>query len=220
MFRSDWRNFGKTIGLTSAAFFLLALLYVVGFYAGNASGFYDGQAERTASQYPSDTQRIIDECFKLPTRAATSECISEAHAASQENQRAVHDLKAQRDMSDWAWWVMIIGALQFFATIATLGFVKLTLDATLEAVKDTGDATKAMLAQNEISKYAQRPWIEVEVEKVSMSSSSETFSLTVDLILRNRGHTPALNILSRGKLIIRAFSTAAESRGIPAAVKF
>lgn len=97
---SDWRKFSKIIGLTSAAFLLLALLYAFGFYAGNVSGFYEGQAERAANQYPSDTQRIIDECFKLPTRSAANECVSEAHAASHENQRAEYDLKAQRDMSD------------------------------------------------------------------------------------------------------------------------
>lgn len=34
-----------------------------------------------------------------------------------------------------------------------------------------------------------------------MSSSREALQLSVDLILRNRGKTPALNILSRAKII-------------------
>lgn len=107
--------------------------------------------------------------------------------------RAAYAAEDSASWTKWGLWVAIAGTAGLFWT----------LYYTRKAVEDTGDATKAMLAQNEISKYAQRPWIEVEIAKVSMSSSSETFGLTVDLILRNRGHTPALNIRSRGRIIIR-----------------
>lgn len=154
MSRSDWGKLLKTVGLASAAFLIATALYVAGFYAGDWSGYYEGQQYAAARQYPSDTQRIVDDCFKLPTRAETTQCVSEAYQTSHENQRAEKDTKTQRDMSDWAWWVMIIGLLQFFATIVTLGFVKLTLDATLEAVNDTSEATEAMREANKIAKAA------------------------------------------------------------------
>lgn len=49
----------------------------------------------------------------------------------------------------WGFWVGIGGMLGLF----------LTLFYTREAVKDTGDATAAMIRQNEIAEAAQRPWV-------------------------------------------------------------
>lgn len=194
------------------AFFLM---YCFGFYAGNASGNFEGQASHSANQYADDTKRIIDGCFKLAGKSATSECIADAYKSSHENQRAEYDLKVQRDMSDWAWWTMIIGALQFLATIATLGFVKLTLDATLAAVKDTSKATQAMLKQNNLAEEAQRPWIrlKVDAEKMRLNPNGDA-SLSFAIHLTNVGATPAHEIkfgfgteLSKAKKVIKWGST-------------
>lgn len=190
MSRSDWRKFLKIVGLASAAFLLASLLYVGGFYIGHASGEYEGQANSAAKQYPSDTQRIVDECFKLPSRAAASECVEEAYQTSHENQRAEYDLKTQREMSDWAWWVLVIGILQFFATIITLGLIKLTLDATLEAVKDTGIATNAMLTSNDMQQKAIRAYI--SVHQIHFSSPLvKDGKITGKFEYTNTGQSPA-----------------------------
>jgi len=191
---SDWRKFSKIIGLASAAFLVLALLYAVGYYVGVRSGYYEGQAERTAGQYRSDTQRIVDNCFKLPARADVIQCVDEAAAASHENQRAEYDLNAQRDMADWAWWVMVVGALQFFATIATLGFVKLTLDATLEAVKDTGEATGEMRKANILTSELARPWVSIHCEVDNCKIFDNSIFLDGRLIFENLGQSPAQGI--------------------------
>ena len=192
MSNSDWRKYAKIVGLASAAFLALALIYGAGYFTGDLSGYYAGDADRAANQYPGDTQRMIDDCFKLPSRPATVKCVSEASASARENQRAEKDLVAQQDMADWAWWVMVIGVLQFFATIATLGFVKLTLDATLEAVKDTGDATKAMLRQNELTEATQRPWLSVTIEAVGPHRIEENaLHIGFQILIKNSGPMPA-----------------------------
>ena len=58
---------------------------------------------------------------------------------------------AQRGMSKWAFWLLVITSGQLFATIVGLVYLKGTLDATREAVEDTGLATTAMQEANKIS---------------------------------------------------------------------
>jgi hypothetical protein len=194
--RSDWIKFGKIVGLASGVFTLALLIYSAGYRIGNVSGHYDSDADSTATQYPSDTQRIIDDCFKLPTRLATNQCVGDAIKASHENQRAEQDLKAQREMSDWGWWALVISGLQFLATIVTLGFIKLTLDATLEAVKDTGRATDAMLEANQIarqsSKIQLRPYLAGEGAVVSEVACDDGNFDQIVFKISNKGVTPAL----------------------------
>ncbi|WP_273302971.1 hypothetical protein [Sphingomonas ursincola] len=176
------------------------LIYLAGYRIGNVSGRYDSEADRTAAQYPSETQRVIDDCFKLPTGVATNQCVSEAIEASHESQRADQDLIAQKEMSDWGWWALVISGLQFLATILTLGFIKLTLDATLKAVKDTGDATIAVLKSNEIAVSSQRPWIDISV-KVTDIEIIESSVLRCDysIEVKNIGKMVANEVIIRTK---------------------
>jgi hypothetical protein len=169
---------------------------LAGFRIGNVSGHYDHQADRAASQYSSETRRIINDCFMLPTKAATSECISEVTRASYENERAERELIAQREMADWAWWALVISGLQFLATIITIGFIKLTLEATLEAVTDTGRATDAMLEANQIarqgSKIQLRPYLAGEGAVVSEVTGNDGDFDQIVFKISNKGVTPAL----------------------------
>lgn len=204
MSNSDWRKYAKIVGLASAAFLALAMIYGAGYFTGNLSGYYAGDADRAANQYPGDTQSVIDDCFELPSRPATVECVSEASAAAHENQRAEKDLVAQREMADWAWWVMVVGMLQFFATIATLGFVKLTLDATLEAVKGTGDATTEMIESNKIAREAQRAWVCYQNThfEAAIGTDGKLSSISASLKFSNSGQTPTRSSLIRFAIVI------------------
>ena len=191
MSRSDWLKFSKTVGLVSASFVLTLIVYFAGYRIGNVSGHYDSQADGAAAQYPSDTQRVIDGCFELTTQAAISECVSKAIEASHENQRAEQDLIAQREMSDWGWWALVVSSLQFFATLITLGFIKLTLDATLAAVKDTGDATLAMLDSNRIALESQRPWLSISVIPTGAKMHPLGMHMSANIFVKNVGQLVA-----------------------------
>lgn len=84
-----------------------------------------------------------------------------------------------------AQWIMA-----FFGIVATgisgwaVWLLKKTLDATREAVEETGEATKAMIRQNELTEYAQRPWIVVDGLKIVDGGD-------IDVCFRNIGHSPA-----------------------------
>lgn len=191
MSRSDWFKYYKIVGLAAAAFIVILGLYLIGHFTGRVSGYYSGKADYAADQYPSETKRNIDNCFDLPSRPEISQCVTEAINTSRENQRSEQDLSAQRDMSESAWWSLSLGVLQFFATIITLGFVKLTLDATLKAVEDTGNATKAMVRQNELTEAAQRPYVIIEAGQSPTAPDERGFIMPASYRYSNVGGTPA-----------------------------
>lgn len=72
-------------------------------------------------------------------------------------ERSERDLAAQEGMAVWAFWM----AAAAIGTLAITSFGTLLIwrqvRMTRKAVKDTGDATKAMVRQNEISEHSQRP---------------------------------------------------------------
>lgn len=94
--------------------------------------------------------RIARACVNLQS-AALVECVAEQVEATREEQRAEYDLSAQNRMAEWAFWVMVMGAVTTGLTAVALYFVRETLTATREAVEDTGNATKAMIAANVIA---------------------------------------------------------------------
>lgn len=96
-------KFAKIAGLVAAFLSALLVIYALGFAIGQRSGEYGADAQGYTAQYPRDTAKQIDDCFKLPTRADTTKCADEAVKASHENQRSEHDLTAQREAADWAW---------------------------------------------------------------------------------------------------------------------
>ncbi|MEK6637053.1 MAG: hypothetical protein AABY88_03105 [Pseudomonadota bacterium] len=98
------------------------------------------------------------------------ECIYEKVEASQEQARGEQDLSAQQRAASAAMISAIIALLTLGATGMGVWYVKRTLDATLEAVKDTSKATVAMNDANEIAKAAQRPWVSIEVSPKIMGA--------------------------------------------------
>ena len=147
-------------------------LYWSMFYsAGYGSGYNERKAQIEASHYASDTSNQIERECSAKTGQAVHKCIAEIVKFERESQRNERDLAAQWKAADWALWAGVIAGAQLIATLAGLYYVKRTLDATLKAVEDTGNATKAMERQNEIAIAAQRAWVTVEVsiEEITIS---------------------------------------------------
>jgi hypothetical protein len=83
------------------------------------------------------------------------------------DEREKRDLAAQEASATWAFWVVLFAAVQTILTVVGIYFVKRTLDATLRAVEDTGQATEAMREANQISRDAMnaqyRPRVHIDV---------------------------------------------------------
>lgn len=111
--------------------------------------------------------------------------------APQATQREQRDLVAQEAAALWGFWIAAIALLQLVATVIGLFFIKRTLDATWKAVEDTGQATRAMLEANEITKEAQRPWIVIEPRLEDFYLDGRLFGFSMFIKFRNIGNTVA-----------------------------
>src|SRR5438309_961036 len=109
----EWRSVLRTaaIGLACLAFATLVLF--AGYFIGRSGGYYDAEANGYGAQYRAATQQRVENCFRDRQSAATAaSCVEEAINADHEQQRSEQNLGAQRDMAQWAWWLLIVTILQ------------------------------------------------------------------------------------------------------------
>jgi hypothetical protein len=78
------------------------------------------------------------------------------------------DLAAQEASALWAFWMTFVSAMGFCVTTVATVLLYQQIRLTREAVEDTGKATLAMQRQNELTEYAQRPWVKISAELVSV----------------------------------------------------
>jgi hypothetical protein len=181
----------SAIGFASLAFAVLVLF--AGYFIGRSGGFYDAEANGYSRQYQAATEQRVSDCFRQrqPPSAAAN-CVEKAIDASHEEQRAEHNLDAQRQMADWAWWLLIVTALQ---TPITLVGIVLLLRNIQQADAANEISRQAMTAEN-------RAWIEIEILSLGdLRYVEENFRLTVKFRFRNIGKSVALNVVPEATLI-------------------
>ena len=163
---------------------------------------YEQEAIKSADYYRNyANRRIGSSCLTSDGRWEVV-CAEEANEAAREAQRAEYDLYAQKTMSLWTavmGWIALLGAA---LTGIGVWFVKRTLDATLQAVKDTSAATHAMLRQNEISEASQRAWLYLHEVRTStmapgvINGENVDGALFFEIMMKNYGGTPAVGMSS------------------------
>ena len=206
---SDRGERSKTLEAFGYVSFFVAVgaLYGWMFYdMGQSAARYRVEQQQASKSYTKDaTAEVRAECARSETPAA---CKREIEDAAQERQRNEKDLEAQRGMSDWAFWLLVISAFQLPATLAALVFVKRTLDATLEAVEDTGKATEAMREANRIAAdslvQTNRAWLKVDVamaDVLKFEGDDPEVRGSVELTVTNIGARPATNVSITAQLI-------------------
>jgi hypothetical protein len=181
-------------GLAAVALFGAVVL---AFAIGGTLGVNSGRDQVSAREHYEHTkQDNLRACIGREGAAAV-ECVSEAIEAAQDQSDARQDLYAQQDMSKWAFWMVIVSGLTVGITAVGVWFVKRTLDATLEAVADTGKATAAMIRQNEIAEKAQRPWLDFDIRILrGYDFGPSVFSIKVSL--QNHSGFPAHDVRVAG----------------------
>lgn len=153
------------------------------------------------------------------------------------DEREKRDLAAQETSAAWAFWVALFSGLQLVTTIIGLYFVKRTLDATLMAVQDTGEATMAMKESNEImretAKHQLRAYLDFDSVRYNVSPNcpdTETqIGTGIRIKVKNYGTTPAKNAVLKyicyvesqnGDLLARAGEDRTEMTSIAPADEF
>lgn len=151
------------------------LIYAI----GQNFGVSAGRDQVTAREHYEDTKQDNLRACVGREGGATIECVAEAIESAQDQSDSRQDLYAQRDMANFAFWLLVFTGLTFGVTGLGVFFVKRTLDATVEAVNKSVDATIAMVRANEIAENAQRPWIDIGVRLDSVEHPNEN-SITFD----------------------------------------
>lgn len=197
-------NWGERFAFVGA--FLVACVGIGAYWwmfydMGASTARNEERARIEREHYAADTpNRIQQECSGL-SGAAQLECISKAVDSERENRRNESDLAAQWKAADWVAWASILAGAQLISTLLGLWYVKRTLDATLLAVEDTGEATKAMKEANEIAREGlviqNRAWLRVDaavVGTLEITGEQPEVRASIEFTITNVGGTPATNV--------------------------
>lgn len=162
-------------------------------------GRQDERRYETPASYAKAAKADAQRACAEREKATAFECIYEKVQASQEQARGEEDLRAQQQASNSALLSTIISFLALIVTGAGVWFVKRTLAATLEAVKDTRKATVAVQEANEIAREGiekqSRAYVYPEVvEGVSQpDNTDQSFGWAFAIRWKNSGITPAVS---------------------------
>lgn len=148
---SNWGIRITAVGCVAAILLIACGLSVCIYSMGWSSGLHHAEANGYAAEYPADTKQRIDDCLNGGFGREFAKCIEEAITSSHDAQRSEQDLQAQRDMSEWAFWVMVIAGASLVVTTIGTGFLAWQVGLTREAVEETSKATYEMVKQNAIS---------------------------------------------------------------------
>lgn len=112
-----------------------------------------------------------------------------------EDERENRDLAAQESMSVWAFWMLVTSAAGVVTTAIGTGLLLWQIILTRQAVKDTGEATEAMLEANEIAQQAQRPWLNLNLGNPTQiqfqAGENPRIAILAPIKVTNFGNTPA-----------------------------
>lgn len=122
--------------------------------------------------------------------------------------REEQDLKAQRQMAEWAFWAVMAGLGSVAITGVGVILIALTLDETRKAVVVSAEGTKAAKQAVELTRKAhiteQRPWLAVRAVKMDRSIlSQDVISAFIWIRFTNIGKTPALSVVPHSQTYLR-----------------
>lgn len=177
------------------AFFICLILIGVAvaiFATGLTFGVDAGRNEVTARQhYEAEKQSMLSACAGAES-ANLSKCIVDAIETAQGNSDSRQSLYAQKDMSDWAFWMMLTSLGMFFVSLLGVIWIKGTLDETRRAVRSADDAVSVT---REIGMMQARAYLEVKTVTLTATDNPDVFDAALQI--ENVGQTPARDIQFR-----------------------
>lgn len=191
---SDRGGYAASLIAGLIAFGILCGTLAYTFQLGDISGRQEAEAYGYATEYPESTAKSIDICFQKRELTNPQECVEQAIASSRESQRGEYDLNAQRNMAEWAFWLLVITSFGLVITIiATIGLYK-QINLTREAVEDTGHATEAMLDSNKIARETGRKQVRayLGVKSVTLDDGEDLNKPRFTVEIENKGVSPAI----------------------------
>lgn len=192
MLRGDFQKFVKAGGLIALGLCAVIGLYLAGYSVGIASGRYGAEADGFSAQYADDTRRSVDHCRQTErSMSEADKCVDTVLAASRENQRGEKDLQTQREMSQWAYWLLLITVGQ-----SVVGFVGLI--AVLSTLAQGREAIELSRLSSEMD---HRPWLAIKdlvFTRIEIKPDRVEFQWRCSF--ENTGNSPARNVIPHMRL--------------------
>lgn len=200
-------NRGRYAAAIGASFLLSAILFGIAAYIyglGYGSAQYQVEANTYTDHNTSDTEKRVGDCFSSTTvQSEIGPCVAEVIKAGRESERGESDLKAQRDMAEWAFGMLLVSAAGVFVTSVGTALLLWQIRLTQKAVSDTGLATKAMNEANRIAQIQTRAYLVAGEHKIDPSVFPDgTARITLHIAVKNSGTTIAVKVISRYYTII------------------
>lgn len=180
---------GQGLAILASVILCCSIVAVLTF----ASVRFSTDRNERAEYYQAEADRNAKAICIGRERSLLAECVEEQRRASRDAYTDEQDLIAQQQMALWALWMFIVSAVTAGLTLWALWYVRGTLQATREALTDTGNATEAMVQANRIAETnAQRQSrAYLFVKSVTVDEPiDDSDSLTLLIEVQNAGNTP------------------------------
>lgn len=172
---------------------LILILVLTGLWHVASYNQNQSQQREAAATYEIAERESISECGELSTGFDKAVCLIQNMQASEEQERARHDLHAQHDMATWAvalLWVGIVGLVTSAAGIALIY-------ATLHETRNMTAATR------EIGENVSKAYVNVNRAEIREIEVNKLIKITeIDTYLKNTGQTPAMDVVIGGQLVV------------------
>lgn len=136
MLRGYWGDIlaiGRVAILVGAAFAWAAMIWSIS--ANYTKRALDTQAQ--ASQYRENAAERVNRACVGRAGSGLLECVTQQIEATREHEQSEYDLQAQQDMSDWAFWMMLLATGSLTLGVVGVWYVRETLRATREGTSAT-----------------------------------------------------------------------------------
>lgn len=179
---------------------LACLISVFGFgvYIGFLADSPENQQQRVISAYHSGDNPQQRPQQYLTARSGIPAFVEAIISHPQPTTGQDHekrDLAAQEASATFGWWMVVVSLLGFCVTFVGTILLYQQIRLTREAVKDTGDATKAMNVANEIARETAHAQIRAYLMVESVVMRVTNGGINCDVIVRNVGESPATKVI-------------------------
>lgn len=193
---SNWRERGADlIPWTWGAATLFVSWFVVWQFSAQITESSTRQEYATEHQTKKAADEINRACVGIDA-AQVPQCVAQILQSTRDAERADHDLQAQRDMSDWAFWMVVFSAAGLALTGVGIWFVRENLkEMRLQRDISQKSLVAAMSAVNisrDIGKKQTRAYLGLEYGEIKVCEAGKP--AVVRIRYQNTGTTPAKNI--------------------------
>jgi len=148
-------------------------------------------------------KQFKERCDSITAVVELRRCFEQQIDSSWDTQKDQEDLYAQKQMADWAWWMVILTMAIGVPSICLTGFgiwlVYLNLreaqHITIEAIKHTQVAEQtARIAERQLV-VGQRPWVSAHIGiESAVTIKDGEFIVEVIVRMKNYGQSPAISV--------------------------